>query len=343
MGTIVSEPAPELQALWPIGAICGPDDLCSPADGTTTIRYPGQGRVQNLKVPKGMHLTPREFSDWEHKAITLLGMSGIGKTTLANKLPKTEWFHYSADYRIGTKYLEEHILDNIKKQAMKVDFLRDLLLGDSIYICSNITVHNLAPVSTFLGKIGSHAKGGLSLEEFKERQRLHHEAEIAAMKDVAPFIAKAREIYGYNHFLNDAGGSVCELNDAGAIQCLADNTIIVYIRADEEMENTLIQRAIDSPKPLYYQERFLDEKLAEFMADEGVAEIDDIDPDRFVRWMFPKLVEHRRPLYQALADEHGYTVESRDVEQVRDEADILEMIAGALASPPAGDVAAKRA
>lgn len=290
-----------------------------------------------------MQLTPREFSKWEHKAITLLGMSGIGKTTLANKLPKTEWFHYSADYRIGTKYLEEPILDNIKQQAMKVNFLRDLLLSDSIYICSNITVHNLAPVSTFLGKIGNHTKGGLSLKEFKERQRLHHEAEIATMKDVAPFIAKAREIYGYNHFLNDAGGSVCELNDAEAIRCLADNTVIVYIRADEEMENTLIQRAIDSPKPLYYQEHFLDEKLGEFMRGEGIDEIDDIDPDKFVRWMFPKLVEHRRPLYQALADQHGYTVESRDVEQVRDEADILEMIADALNNAPARNVSIKRA
>ncbi len=290
-----------------------------------------------------MDLTPREFSKWEHKAITLLGMSGIGKTTLANKLPKTEWFHYSADYRIGTQYLEEHILDNIKKQAMQVDFLRDLLRSDSIYICSNITVHNLAPVSTFLGKIGDHTKGGLSLEEFKERQRLHHEAEIAAMKDVAPFIAKAREIYGYSHFLNDAGGSVCELNDDEAIRCLADNTLIVYIRPDEKMENTLIQRAVDSPKPLYYQERFLDVKLGEYMRSEGIDKIDDIDPDRFVRWMFPKLVEHRRPLYQALADQHGYTVESRDVEQVRDEADILELITNALDRPPARDFSVKRA
>lgn len=290
-----------------------------------------------------MHLTPREFSKWKHKAITLLGVSGIGKTTLANKLPKTEWFHYSADYRIGTKYLEEPILDNIKKQAMKVDFLRDLLRTDSIYICSNITVHNLAPVSTFLGKIGDQSKGGLSLEEFKERQRLHHDAEVAAMKDVAPFIEKARKIYGYNHFLNDAGGSVCELNDDDAIQCLADNTLIIYIRADKEMENTLIQRAIDSPKPLYYQERFLDEKLGEFMRGKGIDEIDDIDPDKFVRWMFPKLVEHRRPLYQALADQHGYTVESSDVEQVRDEADIIELITTALDKPDRRDLSARQA
>jgi hypothetical protein len=290
-----------------------------------------------------MHLTPREFCNWKNKAITLLGMSGIGKTTLANKLPKTEWFHYSADYRIGTKYLEEPILDNIKKQAMKVDFLRDLLLSDSIYICSNITVHNLAPVSTFLGKIGDHTKGGLSLADFKERQRLHREAEVAAMKDVAPFIAKAREIYGYDHFLNDAGGSVCELNDDSAIRCLADNSLIIYIRADEAMENTLIQRAVDSPKPLYYQEQFLDKRLSEYMRDEGIAEIDDIDPDKFVRWMFPKLVEHRRPLYQALADERGYTVDSGDVERVRDEADILDLIASALDKPDARKLSVKQA
>lgn len=290
-----------------------------------------------------MHLTPKEFRSWKHRAITLLGMSGIGKTTLANKLPKTEWFHYSADYRIGTKYLEEPILDNIKKEAMKVDFLRDLLRSDSIYICSNITVHNLAPVSTFLGKIGNREKGGLSLAEFKERQRLHHEAEIAAMKDVASFVAKAREIYGYSHFLNDAGGSVCELNDDEAIASLTDNTLIVYIRADEEMENTLIQRAIDSPKPLYYQERFLDEKLGEYKASEGIDEIDDIDPDRFVRWMFPRLVEHRRPLYQALADQHGYTVDSGDVEKVRDEADFLELISATLGKPSAGNLSVKQA
>ena len=290
-----------------------------------------------------MHLSPRKFSEWKHKAITLLGMSGIGKTTLASKLPKTEWFHYSADYRIGTQYLEESILDNIKKQAMKVDFLRDLLRTDSIYICSNITVHNLAPVSTFLGKIGDHNKGGLSLQEFKERQRLHHDAEVAAMKDVAPFIAKAREIYGYDHFLNDAGGSVCELNDEDAIKCLADNTLIIYIRADAEMEQTLIQRAIDSPKPLYYQEQFLDEKLADYMKSEKLEEVDNIDPDRFVRWMFPKLVEHRRPLYQALADQHGYTVESSDVEKVRDEADTIELITNALANPPTRKLSANQA
>ena len=50
-----------------------------------------------------MRMSRSDFLAWPHKAITLLGMSGVGKTTLAYKLPSTKWFHYSGDYRIGTK------------------------------------------------------------------------------------------------------------------------------------------------------------------------------------------------------------------------------------------------
>jgi len=97
-----------------------------------------------------MKISAQAFKQLEHKSITLLGMSGVGKTTLANKLDNQQWFHYSGDYRIGTKYLEEPILDNIKAKAMNVDFLADLLRSDSIYICNNITVNNLEPVPHFL-------------------------------------------------------------------------------------------------------------------------------------------------------------------------------------------------
>ena len=137
------------------------------------------------------------FRKQEHKSITLLGMSGVGKTRLAAILRKHNWFHYSGDYRIGTRYLDEPILDNIKQQAMQVPFLRDLLRTDSIYIANNITVDNLQPVSSFLGKLGNPELGGLPLEEFKQRQALHHAAEVAAMRDVPDFIKKAQMIYGY--------------------------------------------------------------------------------------------------------------------------------------------------
>jgi shikimate kinase len=283
-------------------------------------------------LPPGdvMRMNRREFLDWPHKAITLLGMSGVGKTTLASKLPTSQWFHYSGDYRIGTKYLSEPILDNIKRKAMQIDFLRDLLRSDSIYIASNITFNNLAPIATFLGRIGRAELGGLSVGEFKKRQHLHREAEICAMRDVAEFIGKAREIYGYDHFLNDAGGSICELDDAQTENTLAEHTLILYLRADPELEKELVQRAIEQPKPMYYQEEFLDQQLHAYLRDKGYAHVRDIEPDDFSRWVFPRLVAHRRPKYQAFADKHGYTLDARLVQSLNNEREFLELVAGVL-------------
>ena len=278
-----------------------------------------------------MKMSPQEFLDWPSKRITLLAMSGAGKTTLANKLPKANWFHYSGDYRIGTRYLREPILDNIKRQAMSVPFLRELLLSDSIYISNKITVDNLAPVSTFLAKVGNPAENGLSLQEFKRRQQLHHQAECAAMNDVPEFIHKAQDIYGYPHFINDAGGSVCELDCPEVIEQLAKNTLIIYIKIPPVLETTIIQRAKTDPKPLYYRAAFLDERLSEFMSLNNYATTDEMPPDDFVSWVFPELFKSRLPRYQAIADQYGYVVDATDAAAVKTEADFIKMISDALA------------
>ena len=54
----------------------------------------------------------KDFRLWPHKAVTIFGMSGVGKTTLAHLLQDSNWYHYSVDYRIGTRYMGEHIVDN---------------------------------------------------------------------------------------------------------------------------------------------------------------------------------------------------------------------------------------
>ena len=277
-----------------------------------------------------MRLSVADFNRWENKCITLLGMSGVGKTSLANMLRKSNWFHYSGDYRIGTRYLDEPILDNIKQQVMHIPFLRDLLRSDSIYISNNITVDNLKPVSSFLGKLGNPEQGGLALSEFKRRQELHRVAEVAAMNDVPSFITKAREIYGYQHFVNDAGGSVCELDDDAAVRTLAGHTLIIYIKATVNDEKELIKRAEDDPKPLYYREAFLDEQLKEYMVQRRLQYVAMIEPDDFVRWMFPRLFYSRIPRYEAIARDHGYIVTTDELATVKHEADFLRVVAGAL-------------
>jgi len=278
-----------------------------------------------------MKMLPQEFLDWQSKSITLLAMSGAGKTTLANKLPKAKWFHYSGDYRIGTKYLEEPILDNIKRHAMSVPFLRELLLSDSLYMNSKITVDNLAAVSSFLGKLGNPKLGGLSLTEFKRRQKLHHQAEIAAMNDVPEFIHKAEDIYGYKHFINDAGGSVCELDRPDVLETLAKHTLIIYIKIPPNLEQTIIERAKTDPKPLYYREAFLDEKLTEFLKLKNYSNTNEMPPDEFVSWVFPELFKSRLPRYEAIAENYGYTVDANDVATVKCEDDFNHLIADAIA------------
>jgi hypothetical protein len=91
--------------------------------------------------------TPDAWRAAPEKHVLLFGMSGLGKTHIAKCLRAAGgWFHYSVDYRIGTRYMGELIADNAKREAMKVPFLRELLLSDSIHIQSNITFDNLDPV-----------------------------------------------------------------------------------------------------------------------------------------------------------------------------------------------------
>ncbi len=277
-----------------------------------------------------MKPTVDQYRSWTHKSITLMGMSGVGKTRLSSMLRRHHWFHYSVDYRIGTRYLDEAILDQVKKQAMQVPFLRDLLRSDSVEIRNNITVDNLAPLSTFLGKLGDPERGGLPLPEFVRRQRLHRAAEIAALGDVPEFMGKAREIYGYDHFINDVGGSLCELEDDQTYGLLSEHTLFLYIRASADDEQALMERASRDPKPLYYRDTFLDEQLETYMSEHNLEYVALIDPDDFTRWVFPRLFRARIPRYEAIAAQFGYTVSSAEVAALRDEHDFNRLVEAAI-------------
>lgn len=287
-----------------------------------------------------MHFaSTEEFRALPKKAVTIFGMSGVGKTTVAALLRAESWFHYSVDYRIGTRYMGEHIVDNFKREAMKVPFLHDLLISDSIYISSNISFDNLSPLSTYLGKPGDPTKGGLPFAEYRRRQAQHRHAEIEALRDVSTFIAKSHEIYGYDHFICDSGGSLCEVvdpydDDDPVLSILSDNTLLLYIEGGEDHAADLIARFKADPKPIYYQDTFLTEHWAAYKKTTGAVGDDEVDPDAFAVWAFERLIRHRLPLYRAIADRHGYLTTADEISQVRSAEDFIALVGAAIDRAP---------
>jgi hypothetical protein len=281
-----------------------------------------------------IYRTAKDYLAAPKKRVLLFGMSGLGKTHLANMLrDQGSWFHYSVDYRIGTRYMNEFIADNFKREAMKVPLLRELLMTDSVYIASNITFNNLAPLSTYLGKPGDPARGGLPFAEYMVRQDQHRTAEIAAMLDTARFIDRAEAIYGYPSFVCDTSGSICEVVDPDdpadpVMKQLRETLLLVWIKGSEAHTAELIRRFDRAPKPMYYQPAFLHAMWEEYRATHSVTE-ETCDPDAFVRWTYARALAHRQPRYAAMARQ-GVTVTAEEVAMVRTPADFDAMIATAI-------------
>ncbi|WP_418592115.1 ATPase [Ponticoccus sp. (in: a-proteobacteria)] len=275
---------------------------------------------------------------WRHapqKRVVLFAMSGLGKTHVSTRLRDSgDWFHYSIDYRIGTRYMGEYIADNAKAQAMQVPFLRDLLMTDSIYIGSNLSFDNLNAVSTYLGKPGDPARGGLSMAEYRRRQSQFERAERQALLDTGYFITRAQELYGYPHFVCDTGGSICEWVDPAnpedpILKELASQALLVWIRGSEDHTAELIRRFDKAPKPMAYRPDFLAAAWARYLSETGLAEA-EVDPDAFIRWTYAQALAHRQPLYEEMAARWGVTVEAADMARVQNAGDFEAVIAEAL-------------
>ena len=279
-------------------------------------------------------------TDWMNapcKHVMLFGMSGLGKTHLANLLREGgDWFHYSVDYRIGTRYMGEYIADNFKLEAMKVPLLRELLLSDSVYISSNITFDNLAPLSTYLGKPGNPERGGLPFDDYMKRQDQHRAAEIAALSDTPHFIARAQALYGYANFICDTGGSICEVIDPDDPQdplmtLLSEHLLPIWIEGSEAHTEELVCRFDRAPKPMYYQPEFLHTAWAEYQHETGHSPA-QIDPDAFVRWTYARALAHRAPRYAAMARNWGLSISAQEVAQIRGANDFVSLISQKLPS-----------
>jgi dephospho-CoA kinase len=68
--------------------------------------------------------------------ISLVGMSGVGKTTFAHSFNSNEYFHYSVDYVIGL--------------LIKNDIIKSLDIPQGFKIDLDFKVSNLSVISSFL-------------------------------------------------------------------------------------------------------------------------------------------------------------------------------------------------
>ena len=276
-------------------------------------------------------------NDWlnaPRKSVLVFGMSGLGKTHMSNLLRASgSWFHYSIDYRIGTRYMGEFIADNAKAEAMKVPFLRDLLMSDSIYIGSNITFENLSPVATYLGKPGNPDMGGMPMVEYQRRQEQFRQAEIAALTDTSRFARRAEALYGYPNFICDTGGSICEWVDPEddndpLMQELSKHCLMIWIKGDEAHTQELIRRFDRAPKPMAYQPEFLAQVWQEYLTEQDCAE-DKVNPDDFIRFTYARALAHRQPRYEAMS-RWGITVTADQVAGLKTPQDFDDLITNAL-------------
>ena len=231
---------------------------------------------------------------FKNKTITLMGMSGVGKTHLSLMLAKQGWHHHSCDYEIGVNYLRDEI---------------EQTLGEP----NTITSADISQLSRYVGKLGA---GHLNFEEFKRRQAQYYNAECQSLADLGN-VVKGAHAQGHDYVVNDSTGSFCELGRDDIYDYVGEHSLVVYIKANAEEEKAVLQRAQDYPKPMFFPPYALEGWVEDYRMLKGLPSADDFDVDDFSRWIFPQLFKSRLPKYQALADKYGITIESdvlRDVE-----------------------------
>lgn len=268
------------------------------------------------------------------KSVMFFGMSGLGKTHVSKMLVQQGgWFHYSIDYRIGTAGMYGHIKDNLIRHAMREPFLAQMLRADAMYLEPNVHDHDLTAVASYLGKPGNSARGGLPMAEYTRRQDQFRTAEIAALRDTPIFLARARDLYGYAHFICDTGGSICEWIDPDdandpLLAELSQHCLPVWIKGDEAHAQELIRRFDRAPKPMAYQPAFLARVWAQYLSENNIQE-DEVDPDTFIRWTYAQALAHRQPRYAAMA-EYGVTVTAEEMHAVTTSEEFDDLIAAKL-------------
>jgi hypothetical protein len=106
--------------------------------------------------------------------------------------------------------------------------------------------------------------------------------------------------------------------------------LIIYLKPSNGLLDQIIERSLQDPKPMYYQESFLDRVLPQYLREQELEVPWQIDPSDYFRWMFPRLVEHRLPLYESIARDYGVVVQADQIDAIQGEEDFMDLISDSL-------------
>ncbi len=246
-----------------------------------------------------MKLSKQEFMDHPKKPVTLIGMSGAGKTYISSQLEGWGWTNYSGDFVIGDRYMRGTLKNH----------------GD-------FSANDISGLSDYLGKVGNPDLGGLPLIEFQKRQKEYYDAECHSLEDMDDALSGAE-----GHFVHDSTGSLCEVTEDALIHQVGEKTLFVYLKTDAEAEKQVLKRAYEYPKPLFFPPMFLLAMIDEYLALNGLCCAEEMVPDDFSRWVFPKLFAARKPKYQRLADLYGVSIAASVFQDLKSDRQFVEIVA----------------
>ena len=81
---------------------------------------------------------------------------------------------------------------------------------------------------------------------------------------------------------------------------------------------------------MYYNSHFFEKSSNTYLAENSLDYAAQVNPDDFVSWVFPKLIEDRLTKYTALANKYGCTIQSDDLHNCRSASDVINLISSAL-------------
>lgn len=227
----------------------------------------------------------------EQSAISLLGMSGVGKSTIAGVLA-------GAGYRVISI---DRVIERILLEPERAP---DPLDEPDSPKPPNRALADVRVLSTFVGLPGATSSGGLPWNEFIRRQELYGQAERRAT-DLC--IETVRDSKDRRRIVIDSTGSCCQL-PAASLYRLREVSSFTLLGADDMPASRLWNRANDSPKPLLFPSGELMGWLKEYVGSEDLDQVDHMSSEDFLEWVFPRLASWRQHAYGELIRTYGGTI-----------------------------------